>query len=830
MSDNPTSYLSIAKDYHAFGANVLPIGNNEDAPKAPNTLYTDPPHDYKQRRQRAYELDAMRTKHGDNAWSVAAGVAIIQGVGCWRCVDVDAIKGDDNDGVPFDVVEAICKRLGLDAYEYPWIVRTGSGGWHLWTVCTDELPTDQYPGVSWGKLRPREQYADRFDHCELRWSNGYAVAPPSVLANGARYSWHHGTPTTPPATVGVADILNALRAVVALPEPVEAMQTADVAVAPEPRAIRATSHELIDGPWYDSTTGQMWATLSEYEQDEQSAKDNARARFDLVAYIREHLGTDYTERVPNGETRIGKPGAGLGGWFVTSDGMTWNTFVEGDGGTTGGDCFALVCYALYRTTTTKDANQWRDVLATVEQVTGVHIPQRTRRQPTTAPVGGTTDGDDGTNVGKPRHNGKPTKEETVLEFLQPFRFRTNELNGDIEWQPTDGDAETWHQLNDEQVKTWVVETALETGVSVRVETFGCCIAYKSKPYDPIREYFDGLGKWDGTDHIRALCSLVQAHDPELFHDHLRKWLIGTYATGYYGAMRLRTLNDTLFILHGEQGTGKTTFLTRLVPAPLERYRCFGPLTNDKDGKMLQTETFIWLNDELDGLGKREVSEIKALLSNTEYKYRRPFQQSNKLWRRRVSFCGSTNEDAFLTDHTGNRRYMAHTIAGVDFEALQGFDINNVWRQARALHEAGERHWLNTDDVARQRQHNQRFVQLSYTDGLLTQYFRPCAPEHDDARHLTTNEIAQRIAELYDKAHTTLDADPTGNARVVRDGTKRPDPERILLPLGRSLRKQGYERSKARRGVATVWGYWLREVTPHDKISDELSKQNPGDLF
>ena len=839
MSTQP-DYKTWALHYHGLGANVVSVGKD----KHPNHPYTSEPTDYKDRRQTFDEVHTLKpgkpTKDGApgarvDTWAYpdTSGVGIISGVGGWRCVDFDPIKtegdNDPDDGVPFGVVERFCERLGLDAYAYPWVERSGSGrGWHVWLLCDDELPNT--PGVSWGKLEPLAQYADAFHHCELRWSKCFTVVAPSF--NG-RYAFRNTEqPTTPPERVTVAEVLYAVDGVAVIPvnEPDEIH---------DPGALSATLQTSVaeqDGPegsLTDPNTGETWATFDDYKRAEQSAKNEARAVFPMVEYIKRHLGTEWSQVQRDGETRIGKPGAGFGGWHVTADGQRWNNFTDGNG-KIGGDCYALVLYCKYGVTTSRNPEHWRAVFEIVSDETGVRFPQYTRlRQGST--VSSSANGNpnasganDSSTRGSSRSRGRKTPlAAIVLEWLSAFRIRRNMVSQDIEYQRADDNAETWNTLDDDQYSAWLVQFELETGERPTSEHFGRCLSSVAERYDPLHEYFDKLPRWDGvTDHVAELARIANAEDPELFADHLRRWLIGTYATGYYGAITGRTVNEHFLVLHGEQATGKTTFLNKLVPEPLKPYLFNGAVGSDKDSKMLQAESFVVINDELAGLRKREIDELKQILSLTHYRYRPPYGETNKHHKRRVSYCGTTNEDEFLTDPTGARRFLVHTSRGVDFHELKTYDITNVWAQVRALHEQGVPHWFTGDEVKGLNERNKRFTEVPYVESLLLRYFRPGDYVERESRFYTASELAQRIAELYDAEHTTTDNRGMNGDVTVRDGTTRPNPERMVRPLANALRKQGYARTQHRGANATPrYGFWVVEISKDEREQAARQRAN-----
>lgn len=832
MSNTP-DYKAWALHYHSLGANVVSVGTD----KHPNHPYTKAPADYKARPQTTDEVgnlirnyDGTPATNGDTwAFNTTSGVGIISGVGGWRCIDFDPMptQGDDepDDGVPYNVVETFCERLGLDAYAYPWVERSGSGrGWHVWLLCDDELPTT--PGVSWGKLKPVEQYAGTFHHCELRWSMCFTVVAPSF--NG-RYAFRNvEQPTTPPERVSVADVLYAINGVAIIPE---AKQPDEISTD---NALRATLHTsatttaTTPGELYDPVTGETWATFDEYKRAEQNAKDDARARFDMVEYIKRHLGTAWAQTQRDGETRIGKPGDGYGGWFVSNNGQRWNNFTDG-AGKIGGDCFALVLYCTYGATKTANADQWRKVLEIVSTETGVRFPRyEIKRKRVTVDNDGNESTNPGATTTKTRQRKTPLA-GVVLDWLSAFRFRRNMVSQDVEYQRNDNDAETWNTLDDDKLGALMVDFELETSERPTIEHFSRCLVSLAQPYDPIHEYFDGLPKWDGrTDYVSELARLANTDDTELFTDHLRRWLIGTYATGYYGAETGRTVNEHFLVLHGEQSAGKTTFLNKLVPVPLQPYLYNGTVGSDKDSKMLQAESFVIINDELAGLHKRDREELKEILSLTHYRYRPPFGRTNIRHKRRVSYCGTTNEDEFLNDPTGSRRFLVHSVTRVDFEGLKTYDINNVWAQVRALHEQGVPHWFTGDEVKALNERNKRFTEHTYVESLLMRYFRPGEYVERESRFFTASELAQRIAELYDAEHTTTDNRGMSGDVTVRDGTTRPNPERMVRPLGGVLKKQGYARVQHRGAYGTPrYGYWVVEISKDEREQSTRNRANEG---
>ncbi len=783
-------YKRTALEYHnRYGCNILPIGKGA---KIPNIEYTEI--GYKVRPQLAQEIETFKTKNGYDAWGLAGGVGIVNGVNGWRCLDFDGYEDPEGGKLPvrFDVVETVLDRLGFDPYTYPWVVESGSGGWHVWVICNQDLPPTR---GNWGKILPRPGYDVSVDHIELRWANLQTLAPPTEVIPGNRYTFRNcEVPDTPPAVVGVSDLLYAVDGVAVLPEPI----------------ITTTPVENVSD--LDS-----YNALYETNEGDTLAKEQARERFDMVEYIARYLGTDYVEKTWNGETRIGKPGAGHGGWYVTADGLQWNTFRNGDNGKTGGDFLSLVAYTELGVTKPTNKKDWARVFEIVEQLTGVNV--RRRAVASTVTVGGNNGNQDSNTDG---NESGSTTAHIVRQYINSrYELRRNDLNHRIEWRPLGG--ESWFNLGDGELNAWGTAVELETGKHIgaeRIHRYVDTIA-RVRRYDPLRDYFDTIPKWDGFDYIRALANTVVADNPGLFLEDLRKWLIGTFATGYYGAIRRKTLNELFLILHSDgQGIGKTTWLDYLIPPALVPYRYMGTISKDKDSTAIQSEHWISINDELETFRKADHKWLKALLSETDYTYRPPYARVGEKRPRRISFCGSTNESTFLTDPTGNRRYLIHTVSKIDYDSLRAIPVDMIWSQARELHNQGVSHWLSPDEMLERNEHTARYVSQSITDEMLPRYFEPGDRDTPGAKFMTATDIAVRMVELFDKEHTTTEVLGLAGETKVRDGVPRPNAERIVVPLGWSLRKWNFTREKRKVGRVAVWGYWVVETA-------ESSRKNEG---
>ena len=761
LETTATTLRDCAMHYHSLGANVLPIRGTGANSKNP---YVDEWGSHQNHRQSADQVESF-------SWNGAKAIAMICRDG-WMLIDFDGRDGQRQKvEVPEAHVRFFCDAIGIDFDHYEWIVQTANKGWHVWIHCDD--PPHNAGQKKLNDLFPNTQI-------DIKTAGGYGLVPYGTI-DGKAYIFrnHNGLPKAEPARVS-GEVLRAGLAKI-----------------------------LPDAQTNDSTND--WS-------NDRNSRDRAKAKGNILEYIRRELSARAGDEVAVSkpakithdgndvwEVRIAE-GRGFGGYHVLmtnpknhATSFVWNCFADRDGvlpGKIGGDFLDAVAWfttnneCLYhpvdglREMTKKEKQAFADV---VEKETEVRIHDEV--------------------LTKSKDRNPRSERTTVAELVEAWiadryliRFNVNIQT--IEFAPIG--SESWRAIDDNILCSWAKEFEIESRKPISTHKLLEYLRGGVTEYEPIRSWFDSLPAWDGKDYIADLASVVNTDNPELFYRHLRKWMIGAFATGYYTADGDDTINELFLILHGAQGVGKTTFLRYIVPNSLHKYRHTGTIEDTTTSKMEMARAFISINDELNAMRKTANEYLKSVLSSKEFQFRVPYDKVGRQYPRRVSFCGSTNEDGFLTDHTGNRRYLVHTVRDVDFNALKRIDIGKVWAQAMAEH-GKVPHWIEKHELEDHEAQVRKHVQDTYCDGLVRTYIdRPDAPKLN-ASFLTTSEIANQIVILMGKDQS---------APVP------PRAEDITRLLGFSLRKAGFERSTLRRGDSKypVSGYWVI-MKPVDNYND-----------
>jgi Virulence-associated protein E-like domain len=202
-------------------------------------------------------------------------------------------------------------------------------------------------------------------------------------------------------------------------------------------------------------------------------------------------------------------------------------------------------------------------------------------------------------------------------------------------------------------------------------------------FDPVRDYLDEL-VWDGVKRLDSwLVRYCKAEDTSLNRAIGRKMLVA-------GVRRVREPGckfDYIVVLEGAQGVGKSTLLKLLAGED-----------NFSDNEILglykreQQEAIqgVWIYEvaELEGLVKSEVTKVKLFASKTVDSARPAYGRSRVDRPRRCIFVATTNEDTYLRDTTGNRRFWPVRVGTIDLVAVKR-DRDQLWAEAAAAEASGE---------------------------------------------------------------------------------------------------------------------------------------------
>ncbi|MGC0151026.1 VapE domain-containing protein [Chromobacterium vaccinii] len=210
-------------------------------------------------------------------------------------------------------------------------------------------------------------------------------------------------------------------------------------------------------------------------------------------------------------------------------------------------------------------------------------------------------------------------------------------------------------------------------------------AAKYSTFHPIRDWLAGL-EWDGKQRLATLFNRYFGAECSRYTELVaKKFLVAAVAR----VMEPGCKADNVLILEGGQGIRKSTGLQALAgEAYFSDQRL--QLKGDKDSLQALSGKWIFELAELDSFNKAESTEAKAFFAAQSDRYRAPYGRSQREVKRQCVFAGTTNQDEYFRDQTGNRRYWPVFCTDVDLAALRR-DRDQLWAEAAHLYREGMPH-------------------------------------------------------------------------------------------------------------------------------------------
>ena len=414
--------------------------------------------------------------------------------------------------------------------------------------------------------------------------------------------------------------------------------------------------------------------------------------------------------------------------------------------------------------------------------------------------------------------------------------------------------ENWRNLTDKDINTMVCQCVAEKGVNISTNEMWTALKSDMVPaVHPLRAWLEGLrpytadqpdwidlvaqkvtvkpsllsddrpkGLLDRTSCCETTSSTPQTHEvcrgPRKLRDRtegaerpmeslseacerskaerlwrgcFKKWFVAMVASW----MKDEVVNHQVLVLIGKQGIFKTTWLEHLIPPHLRAYACKLANSNDlnKDERLRIAEFGLISLDEIDSMNNRELNQLKSVITATDVNERAAYAYTKERRVRLASFCASGNRRDFLTDITGNRRWLPFEVESIQNPFTTILPYERMYAQAWALaQDPLFSYWFDLEEIEVLEQHNQYFRDESNEEQLLPILFD--VPAEGRGEFMTTAQISERL--------------------VTYGNIKKP---MALSRLGMVLGAAGYRSTRPKIGGRLIRG-WLVYQRDTDEVA------------
>ena len=301
-----------------------------------------------------------------------------------------------------------------------------------------------------------------------------------------------------------------------------------------------------------------------------------------------------------------------------------------------------------------------------------------------------------------------------------------EIKGEVPWEHP---SRFWRDADDAQLISYV---DLTYGTfSARNYDIAVTKVADDRSYHPIREFLASLPEWDRVPRVDTiLVDFLGASDNAYVRAVTRKTLCGAIAR----VMNPGCKFDTMLVLNGPQGKGKSTLISKLCG---EWFNDSLLLNDTKDKTAAEKLQGYWILEigELAGLKKTEIETLRGFLSRQNDIYRASFGRRATPHPRQCVFIGTTNaENGYLRDTAGNRRFWPVKTPGDAARAsweMTEEEIRQIWAEALVRYKEGEPLHLDNELAGMALKEQQIAMEVDEREGMVRDYLEMPLPERWD---------------------------------------------------------------------------------------------------
>lgn len=311
-------------------------------------------------------------------------------------------------------------------------------------------------------------------------------------------------------------------------------------------------------------------------------------------------------------------------------------------------------------------------------------------------------------------------------YLNEFDSRKY-VKGDVPWRKTEG-VSLLLDVDEAGVRNYLDRVYNVTGVGKITDAFELEI-YKHRIH-PVRDYLNSL-EWDGIERLDTLLvDYLAADDTKFNRLVIRKALTAAVARVYNPGCKF----DYVLTLVGSQGAGKSTFGRKL--CSYNELWFNDSFKIDAQGNAVYEQLQgAWISEmaEMSGYKKADINSTKQFISKQSDSFRPAYGKNKQTFLRQGIIIATVNEEEFLRDPTGDRRFWPVRIdqksAKKDIHKLSLAEANQIWAEAKKRYFDGETLYLDAETEKSARLIQRSHAERDSREGVIEAYLDKLLPEN-----------------------------------------------------------------------------------------------------
>lgn len=341
--------------------------------------------------------------------------------------------------------------------------------------------------------------------------------------------------------------------------------------------------------------------------------------------------------------------------------------------------------------------------------------------------------------------------ESVKKFLDSIvEFRYNTILECVEAR-NKAEGTPWVRMDD-RIRNNLFTLTHKSGIMVSSAAFDAYIQseYFAPKYDPVAEYFDALPTWDPSqkDYIDDFFDRITFDDSNgraaLYRKYCKKWFLN-----FVGLMTGKVPDNQLMLnFIGPQNVGKTFFCKNILPVVFREdyFHTVHPKDKlDKDQMLALSGFLLILFDELKITSKTNET-FKSMLSVEKTELRASYGRFAKTRKRKASIVATGNDDIYIHDMQGNRRFVSIKVLGTKDLFENPLPYEGAYAQALYLIQQPDfRSSLSREEVAELEQNNLDHIEADVVSEAICSFYR-IPKDGEDGKNVSCADILEKVGE------------------------------------------------------------------------------------